>query len=276
MPAIPGTVDDDVRHALAEDIGDGDLAASAIPPDARARAAVIARTTGVLCGRPWFDAVLARLDPDVDIEWHAADGDGLTANQAVCTLEGQARALYTGERTALNFLQLLSGVATATRACVDQVAGTGVAILDTRKTLPGLRAAQKYAVACGGGRNHRMGLFDAAMLKENHLHAAGGIPAAIQAVRATHPDAALIVEVETLAQLEEALAAGADRLLLDNFSLDDLRRAVAHTRGRAVLEASGGITRDNLRAIAETGVDCISLGSLTKDVRALDLSLRYR
>lgn len=271
----PSTVADDVARALAEDVGACDLSAAAIPADRRAQAHVVARAAGVVCGRPWFDEVFLRVDRDITVAWPVAEGGRVEAGDVLCALDGPARGLFTAERTALNFLQLLSGVATATRACVDAVAGTGVHILDTRKTLPGLRAAEKYAVACGGGHNHRMGLYDAAMLKENHIHAAGGITVAVAAVRAAHPDAALTVEVETLAELRAALAAGATHLLLDDFTLDDLRAAVAETAGRALLEASGGLTLENLRAVAETGVDCISIGALTKDVRALDLSLRF-
>lgn len=275
MARVPDTVDDDVRRALAEDVGPGDLSAAAIPAGRHATASVVARTAGVACGRPWFDEVFLRVDRDVTVAWHVAEGDRVEAGTELCALDGPARGLLTAERTALNFLQLLSGVATATRACVDAVAGTGVHILDTRKTLPGLRAAEKYAVACGGGTNHRMGLYDAAMLKENHIHAAGGITAAIEAIRAAHPKAELTVEVETLDELREALAAGAQHLLLDDFAPDELRAAVAETGGRAVLEASGGIRPENIRAVAQTGVDCISIGALTKDVRALDLSLRF-
>ena len=271
----PASVHTDVARALEEDVGSGDLSAAAIPVMREARASVIARAPGVVCGRPWFDAAFAAVDPDIAIHWTVEEGAAVAPETVLCELHGPARGLFTAERTALNFLQLLSGVATATRAYVDTIAGTSAVILDTRKTLPGLRAAQKYAVLCGGGANHRMGLFDAAMLKENHLHAAGGIGAAVDTLRAEHPRAVLTVEVETLAQVREALAAGADRLLLDNFEPEDLRAAVAETAGRARLEASGGITLDNVRAVAETGVDCISIGSLTKDIRALDLSLRF-
>ncbi len=269
------TVEADVARALAEDVGAGDLSAAAIPAERRERVSVIARVPGVVCGRPWFDATFHALDPAIAIDWHVQEGARASPEAAVCTLTGPARALYTGERTALNFLQLLSGVATATRGYVDAVRGSGATILDTRKTLPGLRAAEKYAVACGGGANHRMGLYDAAMLKENHLHAAGGIHAAVAAVRAAHPQAPLIVEVETFEQLREALAAGVDRVLLDNFAPADLRRAVAETAGRAPLEASGGLDRATVAAVAATGVDSISIGALTKDVAALDLSLRF-
>jgi len=271
----PDTVDRDVRIALEEDVGTGDLSAAAIPPDRAGWAGVISREPAVVCGRPWFDATFAAVDAAIAIDWHVAEGEHVEANRTLCELRGPARGLCTGERTALNFLQLLSGVATTTRLFVDALQGTGVAILDTRKTLPGLRAAQKYAVACGGGSNHRFGLHDAAMLKENHLAAAGCIGEAVAAVRQAHPGAPLTVEVETLAQLEEALAAGADRLLLDNFELDTLREAVHINGGRAVLEASGGMELNAVRAVAETGVDCISVGALTKHVRALDLSMRF-
>lgn len=276
MPISAETVADDVRRALAEDVGTGDLSATAIAADRQTAATVVARTDGVACGRPWFDAVFEAVDPAIAIEWHVADGHRFAPGTVLCSLAGPARGLFTGERSALNFLQLLSGVATATCAYVDAVAATDAVILDTRKTLPGLRAAQKYAVACGGGGNHRMGLFDAAMLKENHIHAAGGIVPAVNALRAAHPQAELTVEVESLAQMREALAAGADRLLLDNFALADLRTAVAENGGRARLEASGGVDLEHIGDIAATGVDCISVGALTKDVRALDLSLRYR
>lgn len=275
MHDLPSTVENDVRRALAEDVGSSDLSAAAIPADATAHATVIAREAAVVCGGPWFDAAFAAVEPAIAVEWVVSEGERVAPGQILCTLHGPARGLCTGERTALNFLQLLSGVATTTRACVEAVAGTGVTILDTRKTLPGLRAAQKYAVACGGGTNHRMGLFDAAMLKENHLLAAGGIEPALAALRKIHPQASCTVEVETLEQVERALAADADRLLLDNFDADGLREAVRINAGRAVLEASGGIEPDQVRTVAETGIDCISIGALTKHVRALDLSLRF-
>lgn len=275
MPNRPAHTADDAARALAEDVGEGDLSAAAIPSRQLGAARVVARESGVLAGRPWFEAVFATLDPAVDIVWRFEEGATFPADTVLCTLSGPARSLFTGERTALNFLQLLSGVATATRRYVDAVAGTGVAILDTRKTLPGLRAAQKYAVTCGGGVNHRQGLYDGAMLKENHLQAAGGIATAIAALRAAHPQAPLTVEVETLSQVEEALAAGADRLLLDNFSLQALAEAVAANAGRAHLEASGGVDLASVSAIAATGVDSVSIGALTKDIRALDLSMRH-
>ena len=271
----PSCVSDDVARALAEDVGGGDLSAAAIPAERHERARVIARGRGVIAGRPWFDEVFRQVDAAVTVTWHVGEGERVEPETRLCDLQGPARSLFTGERTALNFLQLLSGVATATRDYVDAVSWTGAAILDTRKTLPGLRAAQKYAVARAGGTNHRMGLHDAAMLKENHVHAAGGITAAIAAIRAAHPGADLTVEVETLEQLREALAAGADRLLLDNFPPADLRRAVAENAGRAHLEASGGIDLDTVRRVAATGVDSVSVGALTKDVRALDLSMRF-
>ena len=273
--ALPADLAATVAGALAEDLGGGDVSAALIPADSSAHARVITRENAVICGHPWFDEVFRQVDPDVVIAWEVRDGDAASANQLLCTLTGPARSLLSGERCALNFLQTLSGTATLTRSYVEQVAGTGVALLDTRKTVPGLRNAQKYAVRCGGGKNHRRGLFDAFLLKENHLHTAGSITLAVQAARALNPALPLEVEVETLAQLEEALAAGVDAVLLDNFDLAGLRAAVALTQGRAKLEASGGVERDGLRAIAETGVNYISIGALTKHVRAVDLSMRF-
>jgi nicotinate-nucleotide pyrophosphorylase (carboxylating) len=265
-----------VCRALAEDIGSGDLTAALVPADRRARAHVITRGDAVLCGTTWFEEVFRQLDESVSVRWHAQDGERVQANQTLCQVAGPARAVLSGERMALNFLQLLSGTATRTRRYVDAVAGTGAVILDTRKTLPGLRRAQKYAVRCGGGENHRMGLFDGLLVKENHIAAAGSIAQALQKARAVAPRGVPVeIEVENLGQLEQALAAGADHLLLDNFSLDDLRMAVARARGRAQLEASGGITLENVRAIAETGVDYVSVGELTKSVQAIDLSMRF-
>lgn len=273
---LPHDIHETVRIALTEDVGAGDLTADLIPANTWAEAQVITREEAVLCGAAWFEEVFRSLDKRVRVEWLARDGERLRANQILCTLEGPARALLTGERTALNFLQTLSGTATVTRRYVDAVQGTRAKILDTRKTLPGLRAAQKYAVRCGGGQNHRMGLYDAILIKENHIAAAGSVSAAVRAARAAAPGGTPVeVEVENLEQLKEALAAGTDRLLLDNFSLKRLREAVQETAGRAKLEASGGITFENLRAIAETGVDYISIGALTKHVRAVDLSLRF-
>lgn len=267
---------ENVRRALAEDIGSGDLTAVLVPADRRARARVITRGDAVLCGAAWFEEVFRQLDESVSVRWQAQDGERVRANQTLCQVAGPVRALLSGERMALNFLQLLSGTATRTRSYVDAVANTGALILDTRKTLPGLRRAQKYAVRCGGGRNHRMGLFDGLLVKENHIAAAGSLAQAVRQARAVAPRGVPVeIEVENLGQLEQALAAGADHLLLDNFSLEDLRTAVAKAHGRARLEASGGITLENVRAIAETGVDYISVGELTKSVQAIDLSMRF-
>ena len=277
-------LDDEIERnvvaALAEDVGSGDLTAKLVPADRVTRATIVSRENAVLCGSAWFGRCFNKLDPAISIVWKAADGERVMPNQVLCELEGPARALLTGERTALNFLQLLSGVATKARQYADIVAGTRAQIVDTRKTLPGLRLAQKFAVKCGGGGNHRLGLYDAILIKENHILAAGGIAAAMAAAKKT---AAAIggqckfiqVEVETLAELQQALDAGATMILLDNMSLEQMREAVAITAGRAVLEASGNVSLDTLRGIAETGVDRISIGALTKDVRALDLSMRF-
>ena len=262
--------------ALAEDVGDGDLTTALIPEDAQAEATVISRELAVLCGAAWFDAVFRQLDPRIHIEWRAADGDRVEPDQLLCTLHGPARALLTGERTALNFLQALSGTATLARRYADLVAGTGATILDTRKTLPGLRLAQKYAVRCGGCQNHRIGLFDAVLIKENHIMAAGSITNAIATARRLHPNVTVEVEVENLTELEEALAARPDIVMLDNFELATLAEAVRITAQRVKLEASGNVNFDTVRAIAETGVDYISIGGLTKDVRAVDLSMRFK
>jgi nicotinate-nucleotide pyrophosphorylase (carboxylating) len=273
---LPKDIDAVVSRALEEDLGRGDLTAALIPASQTAEAQVITRDDAVLCGQPWFNEVFRQLDRRIRVEWLVHDAEAMRANQVLCTLEGPARALLTGERTALNFLQTLSGTATVTRRYVEAVAGTRTVILDTRKTLPGLRTAQKYAVRCGGGENHRMGLYDAILIKENHIAACGSVANAVREARLkASTDVTVEVEVENLEQLREALAAGADRLLLDNFSLKRLREAVQETAGRAKLEASGGITIDNIRAIAETGVDCISIGALTKHVRAVDLSMRF-
>lgn len=265
-----------VALALAEDVGGGDLTAALIPETAQAEATVISREDAVLCGTAWFDAVFRQLDPRVDIDWQATDGERVQPGQPLCTLRGPARALLTGERTALNFLQALSSTATLARRFADTVAGTGAVILDTRKTLPGLRLAQKYAVRCGGCRNHRIGLFDAVLIKENHIMAAGSIRNAIAAARRLHPGVTVEVEVENLAELEEALAARPDIVMLDNFDLAALVEAVRITARRVKLEASGNVNFDTVRKIAETGVDYISIGGLTKDVRAIDLSMRFR
>ncbi len=276
MHMLPDDISDSVRRALAEDIGSGDLTATLIPAHNRARANVITRDDAVLCGTAWFDEVFRQLDKQIVISWGARDGDHIHADQTLCHVQGPARAVLSGERMALNFLQLLSGVATQTRHYVEAVRGTRASILDTRKTVPGLRRAQKYAVACGGGKNHRLGLFDGVLIKENHILAAGSITRAVQQAKtSTAQGIPIEIEVENFNQLREALDAGADSLLLDNFDLDALRKAVAYARGRATLEASGGITLENVRAIAETGVDFISVGVLTKNVSAVDLSMRF-
>jgi nicotinate-nucleotide pyrophosphorylase (carboxylating) len=264
-----------VRAALAEDVGSGDRTAALVSASAVADAAIVTREPAVLCGTAWVDEVFRQLDAGVAVAWLRADGDALAAGDVVCRLRGPARALLTGERTALNFLQTLCGTATLARRWAQAVAGTGTRVLDTRKTVPGLRLAQKYAVVCGGCHNHRVGLYDAVLIKENHIAAAGSVGAALTAASALAPDLEVEIEVETLDQLREALAAGARRVLLDNFALERLREAVALTGGRARLEASGGVTIDNVRAIAETGVDDVSVGALTKDVRAADLSMRF-
>lgn len=264
----------DVDRAFAEDVGPGDATADLLDAKATATAVLTCREDAVLCGAPWFEACFRKLDPEVRIEWLAHDGDRVAAGAPICRLAGKARALVTAERSALNFLQLLSSTATVTARYVDAIAGTRTRVLDTRKTIPGLRRAQKYAVRCGGGTNHRIGLFDAMMLKENHIIAAGGIPAAVRAARSIHPKLPLIVEVENLDELSQAVDAGADRALLDNFTPGMLAEAVAFTAGRIPLEVSGNVEIDTIRAIAESGVDFISSGALTKHVRAIDLSLR--
>lgn len=258
---------------LAEDVGSGDITASIIPASTHASATLVTREAMVLCGRAWFDAVFQQLSADIVIEWLYAEADDVAANSLLCRLHGPARALLTGERTALNLLQTLSATASLARRYANAVAGTGCRVLDTRKTLPGLRRAQKYAVQCGGCVNHRIGLFDAVLIKENHIAAAGSINAAVHAARAIS-EVLVEVEVESLAELQEALAAHPDRIMLDNFSLTDLRQAVALTAGSVELEASGNIGLDNIRVIAETGVDYISIGALTKNVQAIDLSMR--
>jgi nicotinate-nucleotide pyrophosphorylase (carboxylating) len=260
--------------ALLEDVGTGDLTGKLVPEAPRAQARVIVREAAVLCGAPWFEGIMLAVDQDIAIDWKYAEGDLMAADSVVCTIEGSPRSLLTAERAALNFLQLLSGVASSTRKYVDVVAGTRAKILDTRKTLPGLRQAQKYAVRVGGGANQRMALYDGILIKENHIAAAGGITPALQAAAALDAGVTIQVEVESIAELEEALAAGAVSVLLDNFDLDMMREAVRINGGRALLEASGGINMQTVRAIAETGVDRISIGSLTKDVRATDYSLR--
>jgi len=272
--ALVEEIRDSAARLLAEDVGPGDITAQLVPERQMARARVITREAAVLCGVAWVDELFRRLDARVALHWQAADGDRLAPGQVFLELEGPARSLLTGERAALNLLQTLSATATRTRHCVDLLEGTGVRMLDTRKTLPGLRLAQKYAVTCGGGHNHRIGLYDAFLIKENHIAACGGIAAAVEEARRIARDLPVEVEVETFAELDLALTAGADVIMLDNFSLDDMREAVRRTAGRATLEASGNVDEDTLRAIAETGVDCISSGALTKDIGAIDLSMR--
>lgn len=266
-----------VRRALIEDVGDGDLTANLIPVDARSEATVISREAAVICGRAWFDQVFALLDESIRIEWQVEDGDQVEPNQLLCVLNGPSRPLLTGERSALNFLQTLSGTATLARRYAAAVSGTEVKVLDTRKTIPGLRKAQKYAVTCGGCHNHRIGLYDGVLIKENHIAAAGSIVDAVNQARHHAPgNIPVEVEVEDLEEVREALVAGADILLLDNMLPVTLREAVELTHGQARLEASGGITLENIREIAETGVDYISIGELTKHLRAIDLSMRFR
>lgn len=263
-----------VSEALTEDVGTGDITARLVDSSVQANGTIITRENGILCGVAFATETFRQADPTCHINWHVKDGDVIAAGTTLCDLSGPARALLTGERTALNFLQLLSGTATTASHYAARVAHTRVKLLDTRKTIPGLRLAQKYAVKCGGCHNHRIGLFDAFLIKENHIAAAGGVSEAIAAARQVAPDKPVEIEVESGAELALALAAGADRIMLDNFSLDALRDAVEHCAGRAELEASGNVTDDTLVAIAETGVDLISIGALTKHVRALDLSMR--
>lgn len=260
---------------LEEDLGDGDITAAIIPEHRRATAELLTRESMVLCGREWFDAVFKHLDASIVIDWHVAEGENIAANTKICTLSGLARALLTGERTAMNLLQTLSATATISRQYAEAVQGTNCKILDTRKTIPGLRVAQKYAVKCGGCFNHRIGLFDGVLIKENHIMAAGSIANAVQIAR-EQSNAPIEVEVENLAELEQALNAKPNRIMLDNFTLDDLRYAVKLTAGKAELEASGNIDLTTIRAVAETGVDFISIGALTKNVQAIDLSMRIQ
>lgn len=263
-----------VAIALREDLGSGDITAQLIAAERNAQARIISRDAAVICGTAWVDEVFRQLDPHVKVRWQVRDGERVSPNQLLFTLDGPARALLSGERSALNFLQTLSAVATRSQHYADLVQGTAVKLLDTRKTLPGLRLAQKYAVTCGGCHNHRIGLYDAFLIKENHIAACGGIAQAIAAAQQIAPGKPVEVEVESLAELEQALAAGADIIMLDELSLDDMRSAVQLTAGRAKLEASGGINDSTLRDVAETGVDFISLGTLTKDIKAVDLSMR--
>lgn len=269
-------IDADVERAFAEDLGQGDATADLLPADAIATAALTCREDAVLAGTPWFDACFRKLDAAVAIDWHACDGDRVAAGSVICHLRGRARALVSAERSALNFLQLLSGTATTTAAYVAAVAGTGVRVLDTRKTVPGLRLAQKYAVRCGGGHNHRIGLFDAILVKENHIAAAGGIEPAVAVARKLHPGLLLEIEVETMDELRRAIDAGVDRIMLDNFTTDMMTDAVVHAAGRVPLEISGNVDLQTIGTYARTGVDFISVGALTKHVRAVDLSLRLQ
>ncbi len=274
-PISPRAINEQVKIALQEDIGQQDLTADLIPVDAIANATLISREPATLCGTQWLDEVFAQLDPSITIDWHFSDGDRVNADDVLCTLQGSARNLLTGERAAMNFIQTLSATATLARHYADQVSGIDVQVLDTRKTIPGLRLAQKYAVTCGGCFNHRVGLYDGILIKENHINAAGSIANAVEQARQLHPNVAIEVEVETFDELQQALDAKTDIILLDNFDIPALKKAVAINQGQAKLEASGGISIDKLRAIAETGVDRISIGALTKDIQAIDLSMRF-
>jgi nicotinate-nucleotide pyrophosphorylase (carboxylating) len=276
IPALPDDLSETVRRALAEDIGSGDVTAHLVPAGREATAVVVCREPAVLCGSAWFDEVFAQLEPRISVKWRVSDGATLAMGERVCTLTGPAATMVTGERTALNFLQLLSGTASMARRYADAVAGTGVRLLDTRKTVPGLRRAQKYAVRCGGCYNHRMGLFDAVLIKDNHITAAGSIERAVAGVKERHPGIGVEVEVEDLRELESALGAGADIVMLDNFDLPGIREAVDYVRGRVKLEVSGNVEDlDALVELAATGVDFISIGALTKHVRAIDFSMGF-
>lgn len=271
---LPDDLQRQVDAALAEDIGSGDITASLIPAERQATARVICRDAAVICGQAWFNACFKSFDPEVTVQWQVDEGSRVEADTLLCILEGSARSLLTVERTALNFLQTLSGVATETRRYVDAIGDLPTRILDTRKTLPGLRTAEKYAVSCGGGKNHRLGLFDAMLIKENHIFSVGSITRAVTQGRTRFPDKPIEVETENLQELEEALEAGADIIMLDNYSLEDIDKAVEITEGKAKLEVSGNVTLESLRQLAETGVDYISIGALTKHVKAIDLSMR--
>ncbi len=269
---IPGDISKTVKAALEEDIGSGDLTSQLLPADTHSSAIVTCREESVMCGIPWFNEVYRQLDPDFNITWNVSDGDSLRKNKIICKLNGDTRTLVTGERTALNFIQLLSATATVTHEYVQLINGTTTQLLDTRKTIPGLRTAQKYAVVCGGGRNHRMGLYDAILIKENHIGTAGSIAKAYKKAIEIHDN--VEIEVESLDELQQALDAGANQILLDNFSIDMMQEAVSITAGKATLEVSGGVTHDTIRNFAKTGVDYISVGALTKNVRAIDFSMR--
>ena len=274
-PLPDAFIDSQVKLALLEDIGQADLTANLIPIDAVSNATLITREDSTICGMQWFERVFKQLDASISLSWKAQDGDRVKANTVICELHGPARALLTGERTAMNFLQTLSGTATISSIYSDAVAGLPVKVLDTRKTLPGWRVAQKFAVKCGGCFNHRVGLYDGILIKENHIMAAGSISNAINQAKALSAGVPIEVEVENFSELEQALASGVDIIMLDNFGIDDLKQAVAINQGRAELEASGNITLNNIRLVAETGVDRISVGALTKDIKAVDLSLRF-
>lgn len=271
---LPGDIPQVVELALREDVGDGDVTASLIDAARQARAEVVCREDAVLAGAPWFDQVFAQIDPAVHINWLFRDGERIAPDTVVCELRGAANSIVTGERTALNFLQTLSATATVTRRYADALAGSKTRVLDTRKTIPGLRAAQKYAVRCGGGENHRMGLYDAVLIKENHIAAAGTIGAAVKTIRQRHPGLKVEVEVESLAELEQALAAGVDMVLLDNFSFEAMQQATALVNGRVVVEISGGVAFDQIPMLAQAGADFVSVGALTKHIRAIDFSMR--
>ena len=275
LETLEAQIEHDVRNALAEDIGNGDITAQLIPEDRTLKASVYARVNAIICGRNWFDTVFRHIDDRTEIRWYVADGAAVAPHQVVCTLQGPARCLLSGERTALNFLQTLSATATLSRRYAYAVKGLETRILDTRKTIPGLRLAQKYAVRCGGCHNHRFGLYDAFLIKENHIAAAGSIAQAIATAQQHEPDMMVEIEVETLEQLRQAIEAGADRVLLDNFTPPQISEAVRIAQGRVELEASGGITLDNIRQYAQTGIDYISIGALTKDIQAVDLSMRF-
>ncbi len=269
------TINQSVNSALQEDIGNGDVTAALFTKNEIANAKVISREEAVLCGKKWFELAFHLLEPDIKIEWMCNEGDVMQANDLVCKLKGNAQAILTGERTALNFLQTLSGTATKTKIYVDRVSGTGTQILDTRKTIPGMRYAQKYAVRCGGGKNHRMGLFDAILIKENHIATSGSVAKAVNTAKKLHPTLKLEVEVENADQLKEALATETDVIMLDNFSLSELEAAVAITDGKKKLEASGNMSLENIREVAKTGVDYISIGAITKHIQAVDYSMRF-
>jgi len=274
-PLPAAFIESQVKLALLEDIGQQDLTADLIPAEALATATLITREQATLCGRDWFTSVFSQLDKNIAIEWHATDGDHLSANSTICTLNGAARAILTGERTAMNFLQTLSATATRASHYASAVSGLPVKVLDTRKTLPGWRIAQKYAVRCGGCFNHRFGLYDGILIKENHINATGSIAAAVAQAKMLHPTVEIEIEVENMTELKQALSAKADIVLLDNFAIEQLQQAVSINNGQALLEASGNVNLETIRDIAETGVDRISVGALTKDIKAIDLSLRF-